>query len=64
MNKLLSVFGLRFTTGHALWAAALIPACILLFRQLDLLWLGISLAVLIGLGALVTIRGRCDGHAR
>lgn len=58
MNKLLSVFGLRFTTGHALWAAALIPACILLFRQLDLLWLGITLAVLIGLGALVTIRGR------
>jgi ESX secretion system protein EccE len=48
MNKVLSVFGLRFTTGHALWAAVLIPACVLLFRQLDLLWLGITLAVLIG----------------
>lgn len=58
MNKFLSVFGLRFTTGHALWAAVLIPACLLLFRQLALLWLGITLSVLIGLASLVTIRGR------
>ena len=28
MKKFLGVFGLRFTTGHALWAAVLIPACI------------------------------------
>ncbi|MGE2835362.1 type VII secretion protein EccE [Mycobacterium sp. SMC-4] len=58
MNKLLSIFGLRFTTGHALGAAVLIPAVVLVFRPLDLLWLGITLAVLIGLGAVVTIRGR------
>lgn len=58
MTRFVSVFGLRFTTGHALWAAVLIPACLLLFRQLDLLWLGITLSVLIGLAALVTIRGR------
>ena len=58
MNRFLSVFGLRFTTGHALWAAVLIPACLLLFRQLDLLWLGITLSILIGLASLVTIRGR------
>lgn len=58
MNKLLAFFGLRFTTGHAIWAAALIPACILLFIQLHLLWLGIALAVIIGLGAVLTIRGR------
>ncbi len=58
MTKFLSVFGLRFTTGHALRAAVLIPACVLLFGQLDLLWLGITLAVLIGLSAVVTVRGR------
>lgn len=58
MSRFLSVFGLRFTTGHTLWAAATIPACILSFRRLDLLWLGATLGVLIGLGALVTIRGR------
>ena len=28
MKNLLAQFGLRFTTGHAVWAAALIPACI------------------------------------
>ena len=26
--KIFGAFGLRFTTGHAIWAAALIPACI------------------------------------
>ena len=31
MKNLLAQFGLRFTTGHAVWAAALIPACIVLF---------------------------------
>ncbi|WNG87843.1 type VII secretion protein EccE [Mycobacterium sp. ITM-2016-00317] len=58
MNRLVSIFGLRFTTGHALWAATLIPAVLLVFAQLDLMWLGITLAVLIGLGSVVTIRGR------
>lgn len=51
-------FGLRFSTGHAIWAAVLIPAVILLFARLDVLWLGIALAVLIALAAVVTVRGR------
>ena len=58
MNKVFGLFGLRFTTGHAIWAAVLIPACILLFLPLDLLWLGITLAVIIALAAVLTIRGR------
>ena len=58
MSKILSLFGLRFTTGHAIWAAALIPACILLFIQLDLLWLGITLAVITAIAAVLTVRGR------
>ena len=58
MNKITGLFGLRFTTGHAIWAAALIPACILVFIQLHLLWLGIVLAVIIALAVVLTIRGR------
>ncbi|MGB2923630.1 MAG: type VII secretion protein EccE [Mycobacterium sp.] len=58
MTKFLSVFGLRFTTGQALWAVALIPACIMLFSELDMLWLGIPLGVLIGLASVLTVRGR------
>lgn len=58
MSRFLSIFGLRFTTGHALAAAVLIPAGILIFTSLDLRWLGITLAVLVGLSALVTFRGR------
>ncbi len=58
MNRVLSVFGLRFSTGHALGAAVLVPACVLLFGQMDLLWLGITLAVLIVAGSVVTVRGR------
>ena len=38
MKNFLVQFGLRFTTGHALWAAALIPACIALFLHLDRAW--------------------------
>ena len=57
MKKIFGVFGLRFTTGHAIWAAALIPACIALFLPLDLLWVGITVAVVIALAAVVTIRG-------
>jgi type VII secretion protein EccE len=58
MKKILSVFGLRFTTGHALWAAALAPACIALFLQLGRAWIGITLAVLIAIVAVLTVRGR------
>jgi hypothetical protein len=58
MKKVLGVFGLRFTTGHAIWAVALIPACIALLLPLDLLWVGITVAVVIALAAVVTIRGR------
>ncbi len=58
MNGLLSVFGLRFTTGHALWAGVLIPACVVLFGQGELFWLGIGLGALLGLASILTIRGR------
>ena len=58
MNRVLALFGLRFTTGHALWAAVLIPASVLVFAAMDMLWLGITLAVIIGLAAVVTVRGR------
>lgn len=58
MSKLGGVFGLRLTTGHALWAAMLIPAVVLLFGRLDLLWLGITASVLIALASVLTLRGR------
>ena len=58
MKTFLGVFGLRFTTGHALWAAALIPAVILLFIQMGRLWIGITVAVIIALVAVLTVRGR------
>jgi len=58
MKTFLGVFGLRFTTGHALWAAALIPAGILLFIQMGRMWIGITLAVIIALVAVLTVRGR------
>ena len=58
MSRFFALFGLRFTTGHALWAAVLIPACLLVFAPTDLLWLGITLAVFVGLAAVVTVRGR------
>lgn len=58
MRNFLALFGFRATTGHLLWAAVLIPACILLFRPLDLMWLGITLSVLIAVFAVLTVRGR------
>ena len=58
MKTLLRLFGMRFTTGHALWAAMLIPACILVFLELGRLWIGVTLAVIIALAAVVTVRGR------
>lgn len=58
MSKLGSAFGLRLTTGHALWVALLIPAVVLLFGQLDLLWLGVTIGALIALASVLTLRGR------
>lgn len=51
-------FGFRFTTGHAIWAAALIPGCIALCLYFKLMWLGITLSVLIAIFSVLTIRGR------
>jgi type VII secretion protein EccE len=36
----------------------LIPACILVFLQLGRLWIGVTVAVIIALAAVVTVRGR------
>lgn len=58
MKSLLAQFGLRLTTGHLMWAAVLIPACIAIFVPLDLLWVGITVSVVIALIAVVTVRGR------
>ena len=58
MKNFLAQFGFRVTTGHLLWAAVLIPAVVLLFIQLDLMWLGVTLAVLISIAAVLTVRGR------
>ncbi|MBS1693722.1 MAG: type VII secretion protein EccE [Actinobacteria bacterium] len=58
MKALIGLFGLRFTTGHAIWAAVLVPACLVVFTRLDLTWVGATLGVLGALAAVVTIRGR------
>ncbi len=49
---------LRFTSGHALWAAALAPLCILLFSGTRYEWAGPALVALAAVVALVTFRGR------
>src|SRR5271167_417634 len=49
---------LRFTSGHALWAAVLAPLCILLFLGTRYEWAGPALVVLVAVVALVTFRGR------
>ncbi len=49
MSFLKRHFGFRFTTGHAIWAATLIPACIAVCMHFNLLWLGITLSVLIAI---------------
>jgi type VII secretion protein EccE len=51
-------FGFRFTTGHAIWAATLVPACVALCMRFHLLWLGITLGALIAIFSVLTIRGR------
>jgi type VII secretion protein EccE len=53
-----SPFGLRFSTGHALVAAALVPAFVAAFLRSGMLWVGVALAVLIGVAAVLTVRGR------
>ncbi|MGN7778899.1 type VII secretion protein EccE [Mycolicibacterium sp. 22603] len=58
MKEFLGQFGFRFTTGHLLWAATLIPALIAVFTKLDLLWLGITLSVLLAIATTLTVRGR------
>ncbi len=58
MKNFLAQFGFRFTTGHLLWAAVLIPACIAIFIPLNLLWVGITLSVLIAIATVLTVRGR------
>lgn len=58
MNAFRSAFGLRFSTGHTVWAAVLVPACVVLFDRLQLPWLGLALGVIIGLTSVLTFRGR------
>jgi type VII secretion protein EccE len=49
---------LRFTSGHALWAAALAPLCILLFMGTRYEWAGPTLVGVAAVVATVTYRGR------
>ncbi|MDH6247486.1 type VII secretion protein EccE [Mycobacterium sp. OTB74] len=58
MKELFGLFGFRFTTGHLLWAAVMVPAAVLTCIRGHLLWLGIVLGSLIALFAILTIRGR------
>ncbi|OBF26873.1 type VII secretion protein EccE [Mycobacterium sp. ACS1612] len=58
MNRILNIFGFRFTTGHAIWATLLIPACIAVFLPPRQLWIGVTLSVVIALVVVLTIRGR------
>ncbi|MGF2943963.1 type VII secretion protein EccE [Mycobacterium sp. Lab-001] len=51
-------FRLRFTSGHALWAAALAPLCILLFWHTRYAWVGPTLVAVAVAVAVVTFRGR------
>jgi type VII secretion protein EccE len=58
MKYTLGPFGLRFSTGHAISAAVLVPACIAVFLHQHLMWLGITVAVIIAIASVLTIRGR------
>ena len=49
---------LRFTSGHALWAAALAPLCLLLFFHTRYEWAGPTLVGVAAVVATVTFRGR------
>ncbi|MEI7715418.1 MAG: type VII secretion protein EccE [Mycobacterium sp.] len=54
----MSALGLRFTSGHALWVAALAPPCILLFLGTRYAPVGPALVALGVVLATVTFRGR------
>lgn len=54
----MGAFRLRFTGGHALWAAALAPLCILLFLGTRYEWAGPTLVAVAAVVAVVTFRGR------
>lgn len=58
MKSLRNLFGMRFSTGHGIWAAVLIPAVVVLFERLEMLWLGVVVAVFIAPASVLTIRGR------
>lgn len=49
---------LRFTSGHAVWAAALAPLCILLFMGTRYEWAGPTLVAVAAVIATVSFRGR------
>jgi type VII secretion protein EccE len=55
MNR---VVGLRFSSGHAMIAAALAPACVAVALRTNYPWIGIVLAVIIVLASVVTVRNR------
>lgn len=55
MNK---VVGLQLSTGHMVVAGALAPACVAVSLRTAYPWIGITLAVLIVLAAVVTVRNR------
>lgn len=57
MKGFFGQFGFRFSTGHLLVSAVLIPALVLAGIRLHLLWLGITLGALIAIFAVLTIRG-------
>lgn len=50
-------FRLRFSSGHALWFAAIAPLCILLFMGTRYEWAGPTLVAVAAVVALVTFRG-------
>ena len=58
MKGPLGHIGLRFTTGHMLWAAVLAPACVAVFAAIHRTWIGIVLGVLVVAATTVSVRGR------
>ena len=49
---------LRFSSGYALWVAALAPACVVLFLKTRYVWAGPTVVAVAVLLALITFRGR------
>ncbi|WP_299557202.1 type VII secretion protein EccE [uncultured Mycolicibacterium sp.] len=58
MTGLRSLFGLRFSTGHTVWAAVLVPACLLVGAVGHRWWPGVAAASVPAVFAFVTVRGR------